>query len=344
VSDVKDTLQGVRETAPTKRIHIVEALRGFAAVGVTLFHFCNQLSSDPARVIADYGWLGVDVFFVISGFVIPLSLFGRGYRLRDFPTFILRRLVRLEPPYLASIALILVLWKASSLSPLFQGSAPSYTSAQIASHLFYLIPLTNYNWLSPVYWSLAYEFVFYIIVGLTFVCLMRRPIEITVALGALAVGISFFIYSAVDVRILEFLIGSLSMRVTVNDERKMAATLWLSASLLVAFGFGGLAVGISVTIATLGILFLRDVVCGRWALFLGEISYSLYLIHVPVGGRVINLGRRFGDGTIYEIFLVTTALFVSLLVALFWSRAIENWATRASRKIGERQARAVVGP
>jgi peptidoglycan/LPS O-acetylase OafA/YrhL len=50
-----------------------------------------------------FGYLGVDVFFVISGFVIPYSLWGREYSLRQFPRYMIRRAVRLEPPYLASV-------------------------------------------------------------------------------------------------------------------------------------------------------------------------------------------------------------------------------------------------
>src|SRR5580658_10222082 len=101
------------------RISVVEALRALASVSVALFHFCNQLSSTGAHLVTRYGWLGVDVFFVISGFVIPLSLHGRDYELRDFPSFMLRRLVRLEPAYLISIAVVIALWYVSSAAPGF---------------------------------------------------------------------------------------------------------------------------------------------------------------------------------------------------------------------------------
>lgn len=81
----------------------VDALRGVAALAVALFHFSGQLSSPLALAFKSYGWLGVDVFFVLSGFVISLSLQGKGYALKDFPAFLLRRLVRLEPPYLEGV-------------------------------------------------------------------------------------------------------------------------------------------------------------------------------------------------------------------------------------------------
>jgi hypothetical protein len=99
-----------------KRISVVEAMRALASISVALFHFCSQLYSTGAQLVTSYGWLGVDVFFVISGFVIPLSLYGRTYGLRDFPSFFLRRLVRLEPAYLVSIAAVVVLQYASSVA------------------------------------------------------------------------------------------------------------------------------------------------------------------------------------------------------------------------------------
>src|ERR1035441_2897196 len=47
-----------------------------------------------------YGWLGVEIFFVISGFIIPYSLYKAGYRVSDFTRFLLKRIARLDPPYL----------------------------------------------------------------------------------------------------------------------------------------------------------------------------------------------------------------------------------------------------
>ena len=79
----------------------IDGLRAIAVMLVLGFH------AFPEAVPG--GFIGVDVFFVISGFVIPLSLQGRDYRIADFPRFMIRRLVRLEPPYLVSIALTILL-------------------------------------------------------------------------------------------------------------------------------------------------------------------------------------------------------------------------------------------
>src|SRR5262249_17683132 len=115
----------------TSKIHVVEALRGIASIGVALFHFSDQLSTFVPQLIARVGWLGVDMFFVISGFVIPYSIASCRYSITDFPRFICRRLVRLEPPYLLSIVLVIVMWHVSSFAPGFRGSDPAYSFQQV---------------------------------------------------------------------------------------------------------------------------------------------------------------------------------------------------------------------
>ena len=122
------------------RIALIDQMRGLAALSVAWFHLTNTYGESWVRALGAYGWLGVEVFFVISGFVIPYSIWTSRelYRLKAYPAFIAKRLMRLEPPYLLSIALVLVLWHASALMPMFQGIPPATEIGQIAAHLFYL--------------------------------------------------------------------------------------------------------------------------------------------------------------------------------------------------------------
>ncbi len=199
--------------ASTGRIEIVELLRGLAALAVTVFHLSNTAPDGLVRWGGAYGWLGVDIFFVISGFVVPYSIAHgfAGYTLRDFPRFIARRLLRLEPPYLASIALGLVLWHLSTLAPGFYGEQPHYEWAQVASHVLYLVPLTTYGWLQPVYWSLAYEFAFYLAIGALFPWIGRAGGRWRWALvaSALAAGV---LAGVLPTRSLLFVLGFASFK------------------------------------------------------------------------------------------------------------------------------------
>jgi peptidoglycan/LPS O-acetylase OafA/YrhL len=79
------------------RVQSVEYLRGLAALAVMWFHFTqggNFVPDGWIKSSGTYAYLGVEVFFVISGFVIPYSLASAGYVLRrDGLAFFLRRLV-----------------------------------------------------------------------------------------------------------------------------------------------------------------------------------------------------------------------------------------------------------
>jgi peptidoglycan/LPS O-acetylase OafA/YrhL len=161
------------------KIAIVEIMRGLSALAVAWFHLTNGYNWDWVRDSGTYGWLGVDAFFAISGFVVPYSIHKRfpAYSLRDFPRFVARRTLRLEPPYIASILRVIALWNASAAVPTFPGGAPKFSVPQVAAHLFYAGPPTEYSWLQPVYRTLAYEFVFYLLIGAVFplMSLKDRP-------------------------------------------------------------------------------------------------------------------------------------------------------------------------
>ena len=160
------------------RNETVDALRGLAALSVCFFHFTNGEHFRATSYLAPagaYGWLGVEVFFVISGFIVPHAMLRAGYTLSAWPTFMVKRLIRLEPPYLVSIAIVMLLGIASAMAPGFQGSPIDWTPAQIAGHLGYLNTLLDLPWLNPVYWSLAIEFQFYVLIGLAMPALVAAP-------------------------------------------------------------------------------------------------------------------------------------------------------------------------
>ncbi|WP_281020050.1 acyltransferase [Minwuia sp. IMCC3060] len=317
----------------TERIEIIELVRGLAALAVALFHFANQLTSGVSVFLTSWGWLGVDAFFIISGVVIPYSLYGMNYRFGMFPRFMAKRIVRLEPPYVISILLTIVLWHVSTMMPGFQGSDPDYTLGQILSHLFYLTPLLGYEWLGPVYWTLAYEFVFYITMGLTFSWLIGRSVLYTMAAGGLALLAVFLIWGKVDYRLFEFLVGFLIMRWYVLERERTLTAVLILATLFAIYWFGGQKTIIVAVLTVATIWLLRSVRVDRRLLWLGTVSYSLYLTHVLTGGRVVNLMKRFVQDPALDLVIIGAAMAVALAFSwLFW-RLIEVPALRQSRRI-----------
>lgn len=154
------------------RLTNIDAMRGIASLAVAWFHFTNGnvafLADGPLKDSGKWGWAGVEMFFVISGFIIPYTLFRGGYDLTRFPRFLGKRLIRLDPPYLVSICLIIGLGFASSHAPGFQGAPFSVTWRQLVLHLGYVNALFDEPWLNPVFWTLAIEFQYYLMIGAVF--------------------------------------------------------------------------------------------------------------------------------------------------------------------------------
>src|SRR5262245_40692514 len=123
------------------RVEILDLLRGLAVLAVTWFHFtnCTELvKTDWLRASGTHGWLGVEVFFVISVFVIPYSMYCGGYRPKqDFGRFLAKRVVRLEPPYLVSLLLVIALMYLAAFAGLSR-KEPELSGNQLLLHLGYL--------------------------------------------------------------------------------------------------------------------------------------------------------------------------------------------------------------
>lgn len=321
------------------RIETIDYLRGIACSAVAWFHFTRRFDETSfVRLTGDYGYLGVDCFFVISGFVIPyfLHLAVKDYSLQNFPGFMARRIIRLEPTYLLSILLAVGLLYASNLHPAFKGEPPELSVAQLAYHLFYLIPLTEFDWIQEVYWTLAYEFAFYIVIGITFpLCFRggRRKFYLLPCVIWLAALVGW-----IDAQWVVFVFGLAIYRsVTAEMPRiEVLGMLLVSALVLVHNYEAPSAVAGFLTAVTIWLAKGAQLagLPRRLLLKLGMISYTLYLVHAPVGGRVVNLGRRYIPAEVWaEFSLSVFAFLVSVAFAYLVFRLVERPSHAFSRKI-----------
>src|ERR1700743_3818202 len=82
---------------PKQHFEILDGLRGVAAIFVVIFHMCEAWNGgDPTRQIINHGYLAVDFFFLLSGFVIAYAYDDRWDRMNQWG-FYKRRLIRLQP-------------------------------------------------------------------------------------------------------------------------------------------------------------------------------------------------------------------------------------------------------
>lgn len=269
----------------------IDALRGFAALSVALFHFGGgglpKLSSSLTARFTSWGWTGVEVFFVISGFVIPFVMLKANYRWRDASVFLSRRLIRIWPP--SAILVALTVAQYAVINRIGARNPVGWTQLSIggiAANLLYAVPFTHEHWLNGILWTLAVEFEFYLFLASAFPLLTKH--RFWLALTFAAAMLSALLPFAEAAQFLKFAIyfamGGLAL---LYREGKLSKAVMLCLlaimSLVATLELGWLPTALA-AVTTVVIAFVP--LQSRILVFLGTISYSLYLVHMLVGSTV----------------------------------------------------------
>jgi peptidoglycan/LPS O-acetylase OafA/YrhL len=307
-----------------------------AALAVAWFHVTNANSAFPTtpwlRMSGAWGWLGVESFFVISGFVLPLAMHRAGYRPADARLFLTRRLIRLHPAYLVSLAVTLALWWVSSLSPGFDREPPS--ALQVMLHIVYLPALFGFDWLNAVYWTLAIEVQFYLLLACS-LPLLSHPasgVRLTWLAGAAALSLIVRSELLVFVYLVLFAMGSTAFLMVTGLVGRTVGVLLLALLSLVAWFVHGLPIA-AVAAGTAVLVAFHAQLMWPPLLTIGALSYSLYLIHAPIGGRVVNLGARYAVGAGAELVVMLVAMLASLAAAYVLYRLVERPSLRLAARL-----------
>lgn len=313
-----------------KKLESLNLLRGIAVLSVCFCHFGNALSSghifaELFKLFHEYGKYGVQVFFVISGFVIPLSLFKSKYTLTYYGKFLLKRLARLHPPYLVALAMSLLIGYAA----LYARHLPfPETLSSILLSLFY----GHVSEINPVFWTLIVEAQFYIFIGIAYVWLTKYPtVSLLVFIPILLLLSQTFV--AEYIRLVEFigyfLIGWLGFVIYTKQVDVKLNSVGLIVLVILMFGLDGIPSGVAALFTISVILFYKGGIPTSF-LLPGSISYSLYLIHYPIGVKLINLTARYlSPGISWILFPVTLALSLAL-AWIFWKYIENPWAEYSS--------------
>jgi peptidoglycan/LPS O-acetylase OafA/YrhL len=159
-------------TAPSARLGWLDALRGYAALVVVCFHLSPQVIGNERHLAVmrhiDLGKYGVLLFFLVSGYVIPMSLERHGSLRR----FWVGRLCRIYPAYLAAIALFALCCAAGWLR--WPASLRAETVTGVLAHVTMLPDLLGQRGALRVFWTLSYEMTFYLVVAGLFAWRLHR--------------------------------------------------------------------------------------------------------------------------------------------------------------------------
>ncbi|MGL5080771.1 MAG: acyltransferase family protein [Microcoleaceae cyanobacterium] len=342
--------------------------RGLAALWVMLFHgFGTSYEEslhpivEALRSIAEPGWLGVHLFFVISGYCIAASSYRLILKKDSAFSFLKDRSLRLFPTYWCSFLVTLILNLISS--PFnqsdFWAQFPSSLKAWIGN-IFLIQPYVEVPYYVVVYWSLVVEVGFYVIVA--FLILLQICVSQMVAIStALGLGVlSIFIVS--NPRILffsnwgEFLCGALVFYALLWQSKGLINRRSICLLVIVVLMILGFWINLSFKIGNhlwfsapfaIGLYFLYDldtkmakITWLRWLEYAGVMSYSLYLLHVPFQGRVINLGLRLitADSILFlplQILGWIMALGVSYLFYRLIEQPLNDWRYQLRKPVNQ---------
>jgi peptidoglycan/LPS O-acetylase OafA/YrhL len=314
-----------------QRIENLDLLRGIAVLMVCICHFGGELSSRNSCVsilnaFHNYGKFGVQMFFVISGFIIPLSLYNGKFAICNYFTFIQKRIARLHIPYLLALAGSLVMM---GVSPILRHTPYEENLPGIFESLFYgHIPNNN-----PVFWTLLIEWQYYFFIGIFYCLLVKYPkFSVGIAIPVLILisqtgwlsSIHFFSF------ITYFLIGNVGFFIYTKQGNVLLNRSILAGLIVFSFYSYEIAPAFVSMLTILFILFYKKAL-PKPLLFPGKISYAIYLIHWPIGIKFLRLPYP-----ILQHHSVWLMLVFTLFMIIFLSYYFYKWIEVPAEKFASR--------
>jgi peptidoglycan/LPS O-acetylase OafA/YrhL len=327
------------------RIAELDGLRGIAAVSVVIAHYFGEVKHGlPGLAV---GWIGVDLFFVLSGFLIGSIILERKKSPRFLRTFYSRRGLRIIPVYLLTLGFVMCFLAFSRPAPWIDESLPALPYFTFTQNIV-MAARGQYGtlWLLPT-WTLAVEEQFYLIIPLLMIVLPSRYL-LTAILGGIAmacgvralfyragwgeIGAQVLLVSRCDILLCGVLAAYIHKRFVVHEMTlrlipvaAVLGTLLAAVNLRLTQGslffvFSPLLMAILfaayIMLAARGWEMLRSLNSAGWRFF-GSISYGLYLVHQPVAGAMHGLifGGRPDIGSPAQVAVTLAAMLASIGIA-----------------------------
>ena len=316
---MKETNATQNEAGSGRRFVLVDALRGVAALAVLFHHllFNSELQVTLWKILPAWfaefchrGAYGVQIFIVISGFVIAHSLRNVLLTPKAVGTFMLRRQLRLDPPYWTVLFLTVVsLYVERHVSWIAHKPFPTW--GDFITNMFYLQNITVNSSIMGVSWTLCLEVQFYLVFILLLVAgkaLARNAasaINASFALVAALAVVSVLIKRAegayLDAWFIQwwYYFASGAMCYWAVNHTRFRIPLVIFLALFAVMTCLHDPYPMSVGLATVLLLFVAGLKgkLTSWLNFaplqyLGKISYSLYLSHLLVAVYVLRFGYR----------------------------------------------------
>lgn len=347
------------------KIYSLQVFRGLAAIMVLLAHSNLMLNSHLFSGAFIPGYIGVDFFFVLSGFIIMLTC-KKDIGSCNIYGYIRKRVLRIFPPYIVYTILTFLI---SYWYEKYTGFRLTYWIYVNVGNLLQSISLYPFSAdktklpILPVAWTLTHEMLFYILFAALFFIKNKSGILLIAAAWIVLIvsahvmkvsGSNYLLDTFLSSRNLEFIMGCVMAYFAINYVN------WKISVAALICGIGMLVVAWSNTLSGYSITTLSDwavygipfalIIFGstrlerfihnkdgkvfRFFVYLGDASYSIYLVHfivIMVCKRAINdFGMEYG----YVEFWLTSA--IALVVSLAMYELIEEpmirWFNRAKKQ------------
>jgi len=306
-----------------QHLGILDILRAVAALSVCLFHF-NPRNGTWGAAMLEYGHYGVEVFFIISGFIIPLAMYWSRFQYRDSMRFLIRRGIRLYPVF-AIVALVNLLFSAYGCPWLgYAGGSPDLTWSRALANFSLTCDFFGEGWYLPIFWTLAIEAQYYLVIVVSFPLLMSEKTWLRVGVLLLWIIPPYFVgYGETIFTWTAFF--AMGILVFMKKEKLINAGMFWGLLMLAAYtheatrNLESACTGIATALLILYAPKLRM----PWLEKIGVASYSLYLLHLIVGSAVIIMIGNLPSAWQWPPITVAIAMLVSIGSALLFYRYLE---------------------
>jgi peptidoglycan/LPS O-acetylase OafA/YrhL len=326
-----------------KRFEALDALRGIAALLVVIYHYSTryyeiypQLNSLGFTI--EFGKLGVNMFFVISGYVIFMTLL----KIEKPIDFVITRSIRLYPIFWIAVIFTFI------ITAIFHLENRSVSFLDMIINLTMIPSLLNTPYVDGVYWTLLYELKFYFLIFLIYLFGFINKIEylsfipITIIIVSNLINIEdMLIFKILNfIFFFEYLPYFLSGIMIYKIHEKNYSKLTIIVLIL----------SIIINLTTIEFKFIWFIffiyflfilvsinkinwISNKILIYFGAISYSLYLIHQNLGYIVLNYlySKNF-----LPLFSFLFALIISIIISSVFTYYIEKPTIKILKNIYKR--------
>lgn len=341
------------------RIYLLDALRFIASISVVLFHYVARYTWDEpigssflnsVSIVTQFGYLGVPLFFMISGYVILRSAMNRSVK-----DFLISRFIRLYPAYWIAIVFtlsVVIFVNTGSIVEVYS----DFGWRDFFANLTMLQSYVGIMHVDGVYWTLIVELKFYIFIAIliTLKILPYYRCWVTIWLACtvmyLLVGQPFFMGMIINPYYSPFFIaGVLFCLIHNNIGSKPYWFFLLAISFLCAADTVKDNVGSFIPESTLVEAYFAILICGLFFLIflalsmgrlnmkkstiwmtLGAMTYPLYLIHNVAGKVLID---AFSAYISVEVSIAIVIVVMLILSYLMWRYLEQNIAGRLKKHL-----------